>query len=59
VEDNEREKKERESKGCRDLSSSLWVQNQRRSVGRIIDAKPQKELNSWRRTARHGNLSGL
>lgn len=36
------------------LSSSLWVQNESRIVGRIIGAKPQKGLNGspsmfWRR----------
>ncbi len=42
----ERESKASDAKGeSLNLSSSLWVQNERRIVGWIIGAKPQKELN--------------
>lgn len=42
----DRKSKASETKGeSLNLSSSLWVQNERRIVGWIIGAKPQKELN--------------
>lgn len=46
MEKKKRKSKVSESKGeSLNLSSSLWVQNERRIVGWIIGAKPQKELN--------------
>lgn len=46
MEKKKRKSKVSESKGeSLNLLSSLWVQNERRIVGWIIGAKPQKELN--------------